>query len=475
MDQDEKISVVIPAYKNEETIERAVMSALSQTYGNVEVVAVDDGSPDKTGEILDKLAGEHENLLVIHKENGGVSAARNDGIRKASGRWLVTLDGDDYMDDIMLERLHEAAVRGQSELVICGFRKVYPNGYREVFRPETELITDKESMINTMFTELYDRHLMSTHSNKLYSLELIRKESIYYDQELQINEDIDFCFRYLSHCSTVAVIKGAYLNYVQHEAGQSLINRFHENGLKSCFKVLRAYDELFDPLTLEDTVINDMNNRMLQHFCSFAGLMYYQSDYSEEKNLAVIQELCGEEAFQKLLAQTTPVGIKNRTAHFLLSRKKARAYHELCKLLYFKKGNRAEAGEPVPELAASEPAASEESAPETSASETAIPEDVTPETPEEPAEESAGAEEPAAEAVEDFLQPYFSNHEGIEMYPATSALIEMMNGYYRYHVLIISSDDEFAYTLKVLELLRSSFHIPSQTQMEIDTDPVDML
>lgn len=407
MDQDEKISVVIPAYKNEETIERAVMSALSQTYGNVEVVAVDDGSPDKTGEILDKLAGEHENLLVIHKENGGVSAARNDGIRKASGRWLVTLDGDDYMDDIMLERLHEAAVRGQSELVICGFRKVYPNGYREVFRPETELITDKESMINTMFTELYDRHLMSTHSNKLYSLELIRKESIYYDQELQINEDIDFCFRYLSHCSTVAVIKGAYLNYVQHEAGQSLINRFHENGLKSCFKVLRAYDELFDPLTLEDTVINDMNNRMLQHFCSFAGLMYYQSDYSEEKKLAVIQELCGEEAFQKLLAQTTPVGIKNRTAHFLLSRKKARAYHELCKLLYFKKGNRAEAGEPVPEPAASEPAASEESAPETSASETAIPEDVTPETSEEPAAEAAAepveemAEEEAAEQAEE--------------------------------------------------------------------------
>ncbi len=398
MDQDEKISVVIPAYKNEETIERAVMSALSQTYGNVEVVAVDDGSPDKTGEILDKLAGEHENLLVIHKGNGGVSAARNDGIRKASGQWLVTLDGDDYMDDIMLERLHEAAVRGQSELVICGFRKVYPNGYREVFRPETELITDKESMINTMFTELYDRHLMSTHSNKLYSLELIRKESIYYDQELQINEDIDFCFRYLSHCSTVAVIKGAYLNYVQHEAGQSLINRFHENGLKSCFKVLRAYDELFDPLTLEDTVINDMNNRMLQHFCSFAGLMYYQSDYSEEKKLAVIQELCEEEAFQKLLAQTTPVGLKNRTAHFLLSRKKARAYHELCKLLYFKKGNPAEAGEPVPELAAAEPAASEESASETSTSEAAVPEDVTPEKPEEPAAEAAA--EPVEESAE---------------------------------------------------------------------------
>ena len=401
MDQDEKISVVIPAYKNEETIERAVMSALSQTYGNVEVVAVDDGSPDKNGEILDKLAGEHENLLVIHKENGGVSAARNDGIRKASGQWLVTLDGDDYMDDIMLERLHEAAVRGQSELVICGFRKVYPNGYREVFRPETELITDKESMINTMFTELYDRHLMSTHSNKLYSLELIRKESIYYDQELQINEDIDFCFRYLSHCSTVAVIKGAYLNYVQHEAGQSLINRFHENGLKSCFKVLRAYDELFDPLTLEDTVINDMNNRMLQHFCSFAGLMYYQSDYSEEKKLAVIQELCGEEAFQKLLAQTTPVGIKNRTAHFLLSRKKARAYHELCKLLYFKKGNRAEAGEPVPEPAAAEPAASEEPAAEAAAEPVEeMAEKSTAETVAEPAGESTEAEESDEEAIE---------------------------------------------------------------------------
>lgn len=430
MDQDEKISVVIPAYNNEETIERAVMSALSQTYGNVEVVAVDDGSPDKTGEILDKLAGEHENLLVIHKENGGVSAARNDGIRKASGQWLVTLDGDDYMDDIMLERLHEAAVRGQSELVICGFRKVYPNGYREVFRPETELITDKESMINTMFTELYDRHLMSTHSNKLYSLELIRKESIYYDQELQINEDIDFCFRYLSHCSTVAVIKGAYLNYVQHEAGQSLINRFHENGLKSCFKVLRAYDELFDPLTLEDTVINDMNNRMLQHFCSFAGLMYYQSDYSEEKKLAVIQKLCEEEAFQKLLAQTTPVGLKNRTAHFLLSRKKARAYHELCKLLYFKKGNRAEAGEPVPELSVAEPAAPEEPAAEAAAEpveETAEESvEASSEEPEEPVEETAeeAAAETGAEPAGESAEAEESDEEAIEVESTEEAVDE---------------------------------------------------
>ena len=132
--------------------------------------------------------------------------------------------------------------------------------------------------------------------------------------------------------------------------------------------------------------------------------MYYQSDYSDEKKLAVIQELCDEEAFQKLLAQTTPVGIKNRTAHFLLSRKKARAYHELCKLLYFKKGNTAEAGEPVPEPAALEPAASEEPAAEAAAEpvEETADEDET-ESTEETAEEEAAeqAEETAEEAAEE--------------------------------------------------------------------------
>ena len=284
------VSVIIPAYNSEETIERAVWSVLDQDYGNLEVIVVDDGSADDTSEIVHELMEEDERVRLLRKPNGGVSAARNDGIRAAFGEWFVTLDADDYIDQGMIRRLVETAEETTADTVLCGFRMVYDNGRKKAFRVEEDYTDDKEEFIDAMFVELYDRHLISTHSNQLYSMEIVRKNRILYNERLSVNEDIDFVLRYLRYCETISVIRGVYLNYVQQETGKSLNTTFQQYGISSSLLVLRDCDALFSDLNLSDHVYDEMNNRMLMHICSFVGLMYYRSGYSDEDKIKQLRK-----------------------------------------------------------------------------------------------------------------------------------------------------------------------------------------
>ncbi|MDO4266434.1 MAG: glycosyltransferase family 2 protein [Eubacteriales bacterium] len=402
----EKISIVIPAYNCEDTIERCINSALSQTYGNLEIIVVDDGSEDGTAKILDGLQKEHDVIKVIRQENRGVSAARNAGMKAATGSWLVTLDADDYIDSDMLLCMHREAVLSEVQLVICGLRFVYEDsGRKEVRTASEDFAGNLSEFLNTAFLKLYDLQLLNNQNNKLYRLDLIHRHQIYYDTQMEINEDLWFSLKYLQYCSEVAVLRRPFLNYTQHEEGESLVSRFHDNCVETCFIVLKAYDELFDGRPVSDQIVNEMNNRMLFLICGYAGWQYYKSDYTEEQMLENIRSLCARPEFQKLLGQTDPTGLKNKTAYFLLKRGKAEAYHALCKLLYrekAKKRREAEAeipGEKLPEAAAEEiPEAAKE--PEEAAAETEVlPEPVTGEEETPEASEEAEAEPvPAQEA-----------------------------------------------------------------------------
>lgn len=328
------ISVIIPAYNSEYTIERAVWSALDQTYENIEVIVVDDGSSDDTSDIVRELMEEDDRVRLLRKENGGVSAARNDGILAARGRWFITLDADDYIDEEMIRRMWETAEETNADTVLCGFRMVYDNGRKTAFKADEDYTDDKQEFIDALFVELYDRHLISTHSNQLYSMDIVRRDRILYNERLAVNEDIDFVLRYLRSCQTISVIRGVYLNYVQQETGKSLNTTFQQYGISSSLIVLRDCDALFFDLDLSDRVYDEMNNRLLMHICSFVGLMYYRSGYSDEDKFKQLEKLCEQEDFQQLLADTRPKGLKMRIAHFLLKNGMIRQYHSLCKIFY---------------------------------------------------------------------------------------------------------------------------------------------
>jgi len=334
----DKISVVIPAYNAEATIEQAVVSAAAQTWQDTEIIVVDDGSTDRTPETLEGLKERFPNLKVIRQENGGVSSARNTGIAAAAGRWLVTLDDDDYIDGEMLEKLHACGQEG-CDLAICGMKLVYPDR-TEAFSCGEGFTDTKENFLKRKMAALYDAHLLTTHSNKLYDIDIIRREGLRYDPALQINEDIDFVFRYLKHCGRIGCIPGNYLNYVQHGTGESMITTFRANGVSSAVKLTVALDTLLSDIADGKELAAEMHHRLLVHILSFAGLMYYRSSMSDEEKLAVIRSLAADPVFVKLLTETKPKDLKTAVAKHLLGAGQCKTYHKLCKAFYRPQGKR---------------------------------------------------------------------------------------------------------------------------------------
>lgn len=115
------VSVIVPVYKVEPYLEQCISSITKQTYQNLEILLVDDGSPDKCGAICDRWAKQDARIRVIHKENGGLSAARNAGLEKAQGEYLCFVDSDDYLEKDMIDRLLKALTVNHAQISACNF------------------------------------------------------------------------------------------------------------------------------------------------------------------------------------------------------------------------------------------------------------------------------------------------------------------------------------------------------------------
>lgn len=125
--RNDKISVIVPAYNIEFYIEKSVESICAQTYRNLEIILVNDGSTDNTPALLDKLAKKDDRIKVIHKENGGVTKARLCGVEAATGEWIGFVDGDDYIEPQMYEMLLANAEKHEADISHCGYQMVFPS------------------------------------------------------------------------------------------------------------------------------------------------------------------------------------------------------------------------------------------------------------------------------------------------------------------------------------------------------------
>ena len=118
------ISVIIPIYNLEQYIERCVRSVMAQSYKNLQIILVDDGSSDGSGAVCDALAQQDSRIKVIHKPNGGVSDARNFGVKAASGQFISFVDGDDYVHPEFIATLHTLCVENKCRMAQCSFEAV---------------------------------------------------------------------------------------------------------------------------------------------------------------------------------------------------------------------------------------------------------------------------------------------------------------------------------------------------------------
>jgi len=207
----EKISIIVPVYNVEAYLERCVESILKQTYTNLEILLVNDGSTDKSGELCDKLALRDHRIRVIHKENGGLSDARNRGIDEASSNLIGFIDSDDYIDEDMYETLYRQMVASKADLSMCGHYDVYHQiPEKQVAKIKTWELMPEEAIKMVMEAKI----LSVTAVNKLY------KKALFEQLRFRIGkiaEDAFIMVDLIHQCSKIVATNEKKYYYVHRE------------------------------------------------------------------------------------------------------------------------------------------------------------------------------------------------------------------------------------------------------------------
>lgn len=216
---DVKVSIIMPVYGVEDYVGKSIESIQAQTFTNWELWAVDDGSPDKSGEVCDAYAKKDSRIKVIHKENGGAPSARNVAIDKATGDYLYFMDSDDWAEKTMLEDMVKIAQENNSQLVVAGF-------YIDTYYNDTEKFTQEQYLKSQVFEsqqqfrenahKLFDKNLLYTPWNKLFKADYIKENKLYFPNTFW--DDFPFNLSVIADIERVAVTDKKYYHFIRKRA-----------------------------------------------------------------------------------------------------------------------------------------------------------------------------------------------------------------------------------------------------------------
>lgn len=208
------ISVIVPIYKVEKYLNQCIESLIHQTYKDLEIILVDDGSPDKCGEICDEYALNDTRIKVIHQKNSGVAAARNAGLRKATGEYIAFVDSDDWIKPEMFEVLKNYLELYEKDLAICGYECYNEEGVlddkRSISTGEPELVSRKDIIMRG--TDIAGSSNLTVWG-RLFKAEIM--QGLFFHEDLCYSDDIRFYFDYLLRINSAVYIHEAFYCFRQ--------------------------------------------------------------------------------------------------------------------------------------------------------------------------------------------------------------------------------------------------------------------
>ena len=212
-----KISVIVPLYNVEKYAKRCIESVLTQTFNDYELILVDDGSNDNTGKICDQYAAKDSRIKVIHKKNGGVSSARNEGLDAAQGEWITFLDADDWIEPNFFQIINNDSI-DSIDWIFAQWRTVWDNGLpSEIYDHKTELELKNWNDIKNIWDKMANVDICRCPWGKFFRRSIIEENKLRFDNTLKYGEDTVFNYQFLTKINGLSLNSLENAHYVFHQ------------------------------------------------------------------------------------------------------------------------------------------------------------------------------------------------------------------------------------------------------------------
>lgn len=294
---EKTISVIIPVYNREDCIWRCIQSIREQSYRELEIIIVDDGSTDQSGMICDQLQREDTRISVIHQKNQGVSAARNYGIRVASGKYIQFVDSDDTIEKYMCEKLVKRQIETDADMVICGYNLIKKEKIEHI-EATNSFFVNLGCFVDE-FAYYLKNFLLHNPWNKLYLREKIR---IPFDVNYFAGEDLLFNMEYLRDCVSIAGLRDVLYNYYYVPS-----DRYKNNGGEIATGIYHALLNF-----VEKKLNNDSSALMAVYKVYIDDMLYAIRLACKEHNLLAIRSIEKTKDFHTAIYASSRCMMKSR-------------------------------------------------------------------------------------------------------------------------------------------------------------------
>ncbi len=272
MNKVELISVIVAAYNIEDYLEKCIESLLKQSYTELEIIIVDDGSTDATGRICDSYAEKYDNIKVIHKKNGGLSDARNAGLAIAEGGYIGYVDGDDFVEPDMYRAMWQACQESGAEIAICAYRQI-GRGAMEMHPTNKQVVLFGEEALDIYICGHEQYHIYNSVWSKLFARRVIEKISFPVGRK---SEDIIYTTKAMVKAQKCVFLDTPYYNYVIDREGSIMNSGLMERRFQDEIPFSREQIAYF-----EEVGMGKLAEKAAYHF--YRKMLFYYIDFQDRR------------------------------------------------------------------------------------------------------------------------------------------------------------------------------------------------
>lgn len=293
------ISVIISAYNVEKYITKCIKSLQDQTYKNIEIIIVDDGSIDKTADIVKAFCNRDKRIIYKYQANAGPGPARNKGIQIAQGNWIMFVDADDWVDISIVKKLYDTAVRENVDLVCCGYTDVMYEGdelKRRIDRIPLKMILRTAQECHDNYMDLLQSEVLSPPTRKIYKRNIIQSNNIEFP-DLRRSEDVVFNYRYFRHVNSCAILSESLYFY-------RIVGQYNVKIEPDYYQTIKhIYSELGELHKDWGYQKSDAQYRKIYNYCENLVMLSIEANFLRGE---LIEEMLSDQIIKTIIRKSSP-------------------------------------------------------------------------------------------------------------------------------------------------------------------------